>query len=266
MGKGQDMMRCAICGERLDEDAPICSRCGATVASGLRGGAAAGLPTMRLAPSPAGPPVARDVIISAPPRPVDPPPVQRSRGYRPVVLEPKLRRRRSRGKSLPLAGLALLAVIGLAAGLVARLGGVPLPGFGTTAARQPTPTASAVPACLPATITAPAPHALAHLQLATHVRDLAKHDFQPVDSVTTVHAGQLIYATFEIATTSAGTAGLSLCTPGQRATGTLEVPTRASGRYAQFTLHFSSADIGQGVVTLTWNGAVTASLPFTIAR
>lgn len=261
------MMRCAICGEQLEEDAPVCSRCGATVASGLHGAMGVGLPTVQLVPSPAGPPVARDVIVGMAPRPVDSPPVQRSRGYRPVVLAPaRPRPRPPRRRSLPLTGLALLAVIGLLAGLVARLGGVPLPGFGATAAQQPTPTATAVPACQPATITAPAPPALAHLQLATSVRDLAKHDFQPLDSVTTVHPGQLIYATFEIVTQSAGTAGLSLCTPGQRATGTLDVPTRASGRYAQFTLHFSSSDIGKGIVTLTWNGAVTASLPFTIAR
>lgn len=260
------MMRCAICGEQLDEDAPICSRCGATVASGLRGGAGVGLPAVRLAPSPAGPPVARDVLVRAAPRPVDPPPVQRSRGYRPVVLAPPQRRAHSRGRRWPLAGLALLAVIGLAAGLVARLGGVPLPGFGTSAAHLPTPTATAISACQPANITAPAPLPLTHLQLATRVRDLAKHDFQPLDSVTTVHAGQLIYATFEIATKSAGTAGLSLCTPDQRANGTLNVPINSANSFAEFTLHFSSADIGNGVVTLTWNGAVAANLSFTIAR
>jgi len=260
------MMQCAICGERLDEGAHVCPRCGATAASGLRGEVGTGLPTVHLEPSPGGPPVAPDLAIHAAQRPTELPVVRRSRGYSPVVLVRARRRQRSAGRGAPIAGLALLAAIGLVAGLVARAGGVPLPGFGAAGVQQPLPTATAAPPCLPANVTALAPPPLSHLQLATSVRNLAKHDFHPLDSVTTVHPGQLIYATFEIVTVSPGTAGLSLCTPGQRATGTLDVPTHSANTYAEFTLHFSSTDIGNGVVTLTWNGAVVATQPFTTAR
>jgi hypothetical protein len=45
----------------------------------------------------------------------------------------------------------------------------------------------------------------------------------------------------------------------------LEIPAGSQERYAQFSTRFAPQDAASvGVVTLTWNGAVAASLPFTV--
>jgi hypothetical protein len=171
-----------------------------------------------------------------------------------------------------LLALTLLVVAGLAVGLWAqRAGGRvrdALPFLfppATATFTQEIPTATSPVACTIAIVDPAAAAALANAQLTTGVRDAAKQDYRPIDSVTRFTAGQPAYLTFKIITAQAGTAGVSFCTPSGSLPGSLDVPAGSAKRYAQFSTRFLPQDAGSaGVVTLTWNGAIAASLSFTV--
>ncbi len=120
-----------------------------------------------------------------------------------------------------------------------------------------------MPTCLVAPVAAAAKE-LTQATLTTGLRAPETQDFRPVDSVTIFHAGHRAYITFLVATATAGTVGVTFCTPAGQIPGALDVPARSNGHYAQFSVVLDAVHAGPGVVTLTWDGAVAASLPFTV--
>lgn len=234
--------------------------------------AGAGAPVEAYAPSPQGPPVARDPDMPPsaariPLAETDTPATIRRVGYHPVVLPPPSPPRMARRWRLSrsaLAALALFAVLGLVAGLVARGGNVPIPGL-VAAARQPTATATTKPACPAAPLAHTTAPALGSLQLTTGLKDSKHHDYRPVNDVTRFASGTEGYVTFRVLTAHAGTADVLVCTPGSLISGTpVRVPAGSAGLYVEFPLSFGGADVGRGMVTISWNGAVVANQGFTV--
>jgi hypothetical protein len=227
-----------------------------------------GVPVARFSPTSAGPPIAPEPYLPLTTSEDESP--WSARAQRPSarlrIMLPQPSPRRLR---LPIGLTVLLAVLvlaGLAAGVIARDDGLDLQLFLPPASQvQPTdPPPTATPACLIGTISPDAAAVLSQATLTTGLRDPAAQDYRPVDSVTAFQAGQRAYITFQIATTQAGIAGVTFCTPAGQIPGILEIPAHSNGHYAQFSLPLDAATAGPCVVTLTWNGAVAASLPFTI--
>jgi hypothetical protein len=186
------------------------------------------------------------------------------------VVRPLIRRKRRAGL-FSLLVLVILVIAGLAIGVGAqRAGGLArdaLPFLfpaATATFTQEIPTATSPVVCTGAAVDPIAAGALTNAQLTTGVRDASKQDYRPIDSVTQFTAGQQAYLTFRIATAQAGTVNVSFCTRSGVVPGTLEIPAGSQERYAQFSTQFLTQDAGAAVVTLTWNGAVAASLPFTV--
>jgi hypothetical protein len=186
------------------------------------------------------------------------------------VVRPLARRRKGRAGLVSLLALVALVVAGLAVGLgTQRIGGfargaLPFLFSPATATFTAVPTLTIPVACALATVDPTTAAALSSPQLTTGVRDAAKQDYRPIDSVTRFTSGQQAYLTFKIATQQAGAAGVSFCTPSGVVPGALDIPAGSAQRYAQFSIRFAPQDAGSGVVTLTWNGAVAASLMFTV--
>jgi hypothetical protein len=265
-------MRCVRCGAVLIPESERCPRCGALATPVVSAPPFVadphGVPVLRFSPASTGPPVAPDPDVR-PQRSIDGAYVHRRLARLRMVL-PVPRRRRTRRRlyvRLTLL-LAVLVLAGLGAGVIARSSDLtvqfgPLP-FGG-ASQKPDPAPTATPSCLVAPVDAAAAQALTQATLTTGLRNPESQDFRPVDSVTLFHAGHRTYMSFLIATATAGTAGVAFCTPAGRIPGALDVPARSNGHYAQFSVVLDTAHTGPGVVTLTWNGAVAASLPFTVA-
>jgi hypothetical protein len=264
--------RCPRCGSAARAGDERCPRCGALLASVLSAPpfaeSASGIPIQRFASSVAGPPIAPEpfaqpdrLTIAASPRP-------RILSY--GVVRP-LTRRKSRVGMFSLLALVILVIAGLAIGVGAqRASGLArdaLPFLfppATATFTQEVPTATSPIVCTSATVDPIAAAALTNAQLTTGVRDASKQDYRPIDSVTRFTAGQQAFLTFKIATAQAGTANVSFCAPSGVVPGTLAIPAGSQERYAQFSTRFLTQDAGDAVVTLTWNGAVAASLPFTV--
>lgn len=270
-------MRCRQCGKPLGEDEGICPRCGAAqeeTAQPVAAPSSSGVPVEAYAPSRHGPPVARDG--DAPPSAGRTRPAKsnsrttiRRLGYHPVVLPPPTQDRASRRWRLSrsaLAALALFAVLGLAAGLVARGGNVPIPGLAAIQAHA-TATATPKPACPAAPVAHATPPPLGSLQLTTNLKNLANKDYRPLNGVTRFTVDQTGYVTFKVLSSQAGTAGVVICTPGRLHPGSpVQVPRGSAGLYVEYPLSFGSADVGQGMVTISWDGLVAANQEFTVVR
>lgn len=265
-------MRCRQCGKPLREDEDTCPWCGATQGPATPARPSSGVPVAAYAPSRHGPPVGRDVGALPAGQPVLPampevPATIRRLGYHPVVLPPPPTRGTSRWRfsRSALAVLALFAVLGLAAGLVARGGHVAIPGLAAMQAR-PTATATAAPACPAAPLAHGTAPTLGSLRLTTGLKNGEQHDYRPVNDVTHFTAGATGYVTFQVLSSRAGTADVLVCTPGRRLTGSLQVPKGSAGQYVEFPLSFGGGDIGQGMVTISWDGSVAGNQGFTVAR
>lgn len=266
------VMQCARCGADIASGDRHCGRCGAPV---LRLPTASdetrhigGVPVPTQAPSVYGPPVVGSALpvgateiteVTAPPR--------RFIGYRPIMAPPALPARPRIGCiGATLLGVALLALL-VAGGAFAHAHGS-LPLFG--GASQPTVTNAQRTAtalanvCPHAAKNAGAARLLTHPQMTTGLYNAAKQDFRPINAVTTFHVGQQAYITFLIATAEAGSASVNFCTPGEQIPGSLTVPAGAVDRYAEFAVRFTARDVGRGLATLSWNGAVAATLPYTV--
>lgn len=225
------------------------------------------------APSRHGPPVAHDVDLppvgrSTLPATPDTPATRRRIGYHPVVLPPALPNgtaRWGRFSRSALAALALFAVLGLAAGLVARGGNVPIPGLAAIQARA-TATSTAAPACPAAPLARAMTPTLGSLRLTTGLKNSAQHDYRPVNDVTRFGTGAKGFVTFQVLSSHAGTADVLVCTPGRRLSGAVQVPQGSAGQYVEFPLSFGSEDMGQGMVTISWDGSVAGNRAFTVAR
>jgi hypothetical protein len=264
-------LRCPRCGSAARAGDERCPRCGALLDAILAAPpyvADAGVPVQRFASSVVGPPIAPEPFAQ-------PDRLNIAGGARPRILSygvvRPLTRRKSRAGLFSLLALVILVIAGLAIGVGAqRVGGLArdaLPFLfpaATATFTQEIPTATSPVVCTGAAVDPIAAAALTNAQLTTGVRDASKQDYRPIDSVTRFTAGQQAYLTFKITTAQAGTASVSFCTPSGVVPGTLDIPAGSQERYAQFSTRFVSQDAGDAVVTLTWNGAVAASLPFTV--
>lgn len=267
-------MQCRQCGKPLREGEDLCPSCGADQELMRSVRPSPRVPVAAYAPTPQGPPAARDVgglpaALPAQLAPTDETAPIRRLGYQPVVLPPPPASRsrplaRRFGRSV-LAVLALFAVLGLAAGLVARVGNVPIPGLAVAESR---PTATATPAtlCKPAPLAQVTPAPLGPPQLTTSLKNQAQHDYRPVNTVTRFSPGVHAYVTFQVLSSQAGTADVLVCTPGRLLSGPVPVPAGSSGLYVEFPLSFDSADVGQGMVTISWDGSVIGNAGFTVVR
>lgn len=261
-------MRCAQCGADLVTGDRHCGRCGAPVSAvGEAGGDTVklvrGVPVAPQSPSIYGPPIGQETRMGMTEIMEVEPPEKHILGYRPFVPPPPPPQRRRGGclRVIVIAAVVLIVAI-LATDLVAH-GNIHFLGLGArpsvvATATRPAITCTAQPTKLAAS------QALVQAQLTSGLRDAATKDYRPVNKVTTIRAGQKIYLTFQIATKKAGTAGAEFCTKDQRLQGTLAVPANSNGRYAEFSAPLTSADVGASVATLTWDGAVAATRPFTI--
>lgn len=270
-------MQCARCGAALAVGATYCGRCGTAVgsygepgvgASGVAPRAPSGQPITRYTPSPYGPPVGTDhqmtpvTLVEADAE------TRRAVGYRPVELPPPWPQRRSGRRWLALACVVILLAL-LASTVALAHGGAHLNlgpfhlGSAPVAPASATRTANTSPCPLRA-VDAAAARLIAYPQLATGVRNAAKKDYRPLDNVTAFSSAQTIYLTLEIATSQPGTVEAAFCAPGMQAMGRLAIPAKSAGRYAEFAILPENVSAGRASVTILWNGAVAASLPFTI--
>jgi hypothetical protein len=270
---GRQARRCPRCGSAARAEDERCPRCGALLDSTLAAppfSEEAGIPVERFTASTAGPPIAPEPF--AQPERLDISPYARPRILSYSVVRPLQYRRKNRAGLISLLALLALVLAGLAIGLGAqRMGDLArdaLPFLFPSATASPFTHETLIPtapvACTVATVDPLAASALSGAQLTTGVRDASKQDYRPIDSVTRFTAGQQAYLTFKIATATAGTASVSFCTPSGVVPGLLDIPAGSMERYAQFSTRFAPQDAGPAVVTLTWNGAVAASLPFMV--
>lgn len=269
-------MRCARCGAALAVGAAFCGLCGTAVGpqqgrvetGGESAHAPSGLPVTSYAPSPYGPPVDTDHQMTPVTLMEADAETRRAIGYRPVELPPPLPSRQGGMRRLALACAVILLALLVSTVALAHsgahitlgpfhLGGAPIAPPSATHATATT--TCAVRAVDPATA-----RLIAHPQLATGVRDATKKDYRPVNNITTFSSSQTVYLTLEIVTSQAGRVDVIFCVPGMQATGQLEIPAKSTGRYAEFSILPQSAAAGRASATILWNGAVAASLPFTI--
>jgi hypothetical protein len=266
-------LRCPRCGSAARAGEERCPRCGALLDSTLAAppyALEAGVPVQRFASSVAGPPIAPEPF--AQPERLSILPSARPRILSYGVARPLKQRGKSRAGLFSLLALIALVIAGLAIGVGAqRMGGLArdslpflFPPATATPLTQEVPTPTAPVTCAVATVDPTAAAALTSAQLTTGVRDADKRDYRPVDSVARFMVGQQAYLTFKITTTKAGTAGVTFCAPSGVVPGSLDIAAGSQERYAQFSTRFALEDAGVAVVTLTWNGAVAASLAFTV--
>ncbi len=233
-----------------------------------------GIPVEEFAPSPHGPPIGGTTIQAYPATASAQEATittgKRIIGYRPVTLPPPppaKPRRIGIYIQTALLGVALLLVVGLVLALLHQPG---LFGRGGHSPVQTGPgvqaTATHIAACTTPAINSAAARTLAHVQMTTGLRDSAHQDYRPVDNVSSFMAGTQGYLTFQIATAQAGTVAVRFCLPSQTILGTLQVPRNAQQRYGEFAVRFAGGDVGRGVATLTWNGAVAATVAFAVRR
>jgi hypothetical protein len=281
-------MQCANCGRPLRPDEVLCPLCGEPVAPDVSGALpdgtsrmhqqafVGGSPVDPYAPTIYGPPVGPERYASAI-APLPAAPVQRRvGGYRPIApLRPAAPRRTGWLPVIAAAtGLVLTAVLVIGA-LVAsgqRIGGVD---FGalrpqTSAPVAARPTQPPAPACPAPTVDPAAAQTLTDVQLTTGVSNWDDKQLDPVDDVTTFIVGQQVYVTFKLATNEPGTVVGSFCGVGmsgsQAPTDTQVVPANYRDGRGAFRLQdpLTTANVGPGVVVLTWNGAAAAVLYYTV--
>lgn len=191
------------------------------------------------------------------------PPEKHILGYRPFVPPPPPPTRHRGGCLRVVAIAAVVLILALLTTDIVAHGNFHFLGLGARPSVAATATRPAVTCGVQPTKPA-ATQAVVHVQLTSGLRDAAQKDYRPVNTVTAVRVGQNIYLTFQIATTRAGAVGAEFCTKSEKLQGTLAVPAKSSGRYAEFQASFTSADVGTSVATLTWDGAVAATRTFTV--
>lgn len=263
-----------MCGAYVAPGATQCQDCGHALPVSDVGAERrhAGLPAGRYVPSVYGPPIRPDVVPHAAEMESEAP-ARRRVGYRPVDLPPppptrggSLRRVAARLLLLALVLAIVVAAVAFAKGAIphtihigpSTTGRAPAAGAHVTAT-------IAENVCLPEQVDPNAAKALTHVQLTSGLHDVGAHDYRPVNAVSTFHAGQTGYVTFQVATSEAGTVGVRFCSAVERDSGSFGVPAASAGRYGEFSAQFGDHDVGQGYVTLIWNGAVAAEVPFTVS-
>jgi hypothetical protein len=169
-----------------------------------------------------------------------------------------------------LLGLAVVLVAGVVLALVLQYGWLGLsthsrsssPGAGRAAATAASQTCPRVN-----TYTLASPARLDQVEMTTGLRDSSRHDYRPVDAVTSFVPGERGYITFKIATNEAGTTSIHFCLPSRVIVGTLPVPSDSQGRFGEFAIDFTSDDVGHGHAILYWGNledGVSANISFTV--
>jgi hypothetical protein len=280
-------MQCVKCGRPLQLLDTVCPLCGHPVVRDASAGAVPGEqdltvisspPVDPFAPTVYGPPVGAEPGLAIP-QPYEPDtsyPPKWVGGYVPLAPRPAVRERIRLG-CLPavaaISGLALVAVLMMGAFLASgvRLAGVNLPGSGARSGAQTPPKTLASP-CPISAVSPTASQALTEEHLSTGIvnRDPNHIDLRPVGTTSTFAVGETIYVTYQFATNQAGTVRGEFCAndmSGENvATASQSVPSGYRDGRGEFHLltPLTTANIGQGVVTLTWNGAVAAVLVYTV--
>jgi len=176
--------------------------------------------------------------------------------------------------------LAALLVTGALMASGVRLAGLHFfsVGSGASHASAATATAAARPTVTPASpcpapsVSPTASQALSVAQLSTGIvsSDPNHIDLRPVGVTSTFTVGQVIYVTYQFATNQAGSVHGEFCANDMSganvATATQVVPSGYRDGRGEFHLltPLTRANIGRGLVTLTWNGAVAVVLPLTV--
>jgi hypothetical protein len=283
-------MQCVKCGRPLQPFDTVCPLCGQPVARDASMPALAGTedatvisapPVDPFAPTVYGPPVAAGPGI-APQHPLEADPSYPPKwvgGYVPLAPLPAGQERRRLGWLPAVAavtGLALVACLMVGAFLASgvQLAGLNMPGVasrsGGTGPQQP---ASALDATCPTAVVNPAAkQALADEHLSTGIvsSDPSHIDLRPIGTTSTFRVGQTIYVTYQFATNQAGTVRGEFCANDMSgdnvATASQSVPSGYRDGRGEFHLitPLTTANLGRGVVTLTWNGAVAAVLVYTV--
>jgi hypothetical protein len=204
-------------------------------------------------------------------------------GYTPLAPRPVAAPRRRVG-CLPIvagvSGLALVALLTVGAVMasgvqLAGLNFIPASSRGAHAGTTPPaakPSATLASPCVVPAVSPAASQALTATLLSTGIvsGDSAHIDLRPVGPTSTFSVGQTIYVTYQFATNQAGTVRGEFCandmSGGNVATATQSVPAGYRDGRGEFHLltPLTRANIGRGVVTLTWNGAVAAVLVYTV--
>jgi hypothetical protein len=134
------------------------------------------------------------------------------------------------------------------------------------------PSATFASPCPVPAVSPTASQALRAAQLSTSiVSSVPNHvDLRPVGSTSTFAVGQTPYVTFQFATNQSGTVSGTFCANDMSGdnVATATQPVQPGYRDGRGEFHLLSpltrANIGRGVVTLTWNGAVAVVLTFTV--
>ncbi|HEV2237511.1 MAG TPA: hypothetical protein VGR57_12685, partial [Ktedonobacterales bacterium] len=204
-------------------------------------------------------------------------------GYTPVAPRPAPATRRRVG-CLPIvagvSGLALVALLMVGAFLAS---GVQLAGLNLASATSRSshsggaapgarPTATVASPCVVAKVSAAASQALRATQLSTGISssDPEHLDLRPVGSTSSFTVGQVVYVTFQFTTNQAGTVRGEFCandmSGDNMAIASKAVSSGLRDGRGEFHLcnPLARSNIGLGVVTLYWNGAVAAVLTYTV--
>ncbi len=286
-------MQCVNCGRPLRPDETICPNCGEPVVGDLHALAGdtpvqgdhpgqqsvhpSGPPVDPYAPTIYGPPVGPDRFASMYEPTVGSTSPRRITGYRTVEpLTGPAPRRRGRSLRVFAAVSALGLIVILFAGALAASGqGLAGIDFGFGRGRSgpqavATSTATPTPLCPAHAIDPQAARMLSQVQLATGVMNAARLDLRPANTVRAFVVGQYVYVTFMVATNTGGTVVASFCTHGNpggiTATRAQAVPAGYRDARGEFHLEqpLAPSNVGAGLVTVTWDGRVAATLPFTV--
>jgi hypothetical protein len=156
------------------------------------------------------------------------------------------------------SSIGTLSTFGLLATSNGQVGAHPqVPPRTTTTANTTSPCQNVIPERTAA-------NALNQAQLTSKLRNAAKKDYRPTDTLTAAHAGRQIYLTFRIATPLKGSAGVLVCWPRGQDLSTVAIAARSIGRYAQVPLQIPSGTTGQATAILMWNDQTAAVVRFTV--
>jgi hypothetical protein len=266
-----------MCGQPVVHDAAL--------ASGAQDATVISYPPVDpFAPTVYGPPIGAEPGIAAPSTyEVDASyPPKWVGGYVPLAPQPAAEGPRRRGCLPILAGISGLVLVALLIVGAFMASGVQLAGLNFASASSRPTLSGAAPAARPtATLASPCPlakvspaasQALAAIQLSAGIvsSDPEHVDLRPVGPTSSFTVGQTIYVTFQFATNQAGMVRGEFCgndmSGDNVATATQSVPSGYRDGRGEFHLltPLTRANIGLGMVTLTWNGAVAAVLTYTV--
>lgn len=234
-------MDCAVCGTATEPGTRFCPVCGALVAL-MPGEASMSTPVLL----PSYDPATRSTAVLGARRPARG--ADRATGG---VASATWSGGRSPRVALLLIALSLLLAFGAIPFLVRALPHARPTSTSTICAQGVDPVAAA---------------AISHATLASAVQT-GGHAFEPAAPSAAFAPGQPIYATFVVASNTAGRLDARFCVDTTVIAGTLAVPAGSLGHSGEFIAHLPTKSVARrsGVVVLLWNGHVAARLLFRVS-